>query len=232
MDFPNSKKSLLAIGLVVFALIFSGQTAANSSVVTPITNLNFDAYGVGGSVSFAGGSTPLIGSDITVSDIYAVGGSDTSKYTITGGTLSFTTGNLISSTATSWTFAGGGSLNIAGTVFGSYSSDLLSGTLNSVLVTENPAGSFQFYVQSGALTGTFASQILSHYCLGNSTYPGASGLAFFGQNVVAGGGFQSLNGAFGQVGAAVPIPPSAMLLGSGLLGLVGFFGLRRKNAGE
>lgn len=230
MKFTYLKKGLLVIGLVAFALGCPNFAAADSP-----TALIFDIGGGGGSISYAQGGT-LSGNGISVSDIYSiVGGTATATHAISGATLEFTSGNLTTYNAGTWTFSGGGSITITpGTVFGSSSgtNNLLQGTFKSVTVTQEVnTPYFQIDFQDGAFTGkngTFASQILTNYNIGPSSYTGNVDLTFLA-TTTTGNGFTSLGGPSGKVSATVPLPASALLIGSGFLGLIGY-GIRRQRS--
>jgi hypothetical protein len=71
-----------------------------------------------GTISYAGGSAPLVGSGIQVDNV--VGLATPANNFVTRNCLncflSFTTGNLLQADATGWKFGGGGSITISGTV--------------------------------------------------------------------------------------------------------------------
>src|SRR5262245_4412196 len=99
----------------VLLLVSCGGTARAGSVDFQL----IPAAGHNPSLSYQGGTTPLVGSDLYVASVLGEGTPLNGGTTLTfEATLNFTTGNLVGTTATSWEFAGGGSFSIVGTVDG------------------------------------------------------------------------------------------------------------------
>src|SRR5438552_244812 len=75
------------------------------------------AGSTGGTVSYAGGASPLVGTGIIVGSVSGiVTPLHVGSHTVTGGILNFTTGPFVSQSGTVLTFGSGGSLTITGAV--------------------------------------------------------------------------------------------------------------------
>src|SRR5262249_29606218 len=68
------------------------------------------------SISYAGGTNPLVGANVNASSVVGVGtpANDGTVLTISSGRLNFTTGNFSSFSSNTWTFSGGGSISLTG----------------------------------------------------------------------------------------------------------------------
>jgi hypothetical protein len=190
-------------------------------------------------------SDPLIGTDINVFNLSATCPSNSGLYVVRNGDLDFATGNYIDNINGQWNFGSGGSLTLSGEV-GYYDAShnwqsvtggvvtLASGTFTSAAVMGiyMPGLNYTFMVSIAGfqddkndaletylgipLTGHYLGNLnLSFYVTGN-LLPGA---AFDAK------GSQVLSGDF--INTHLPLPPSALLLGTGLVGLVGLRGRRR-----
>lgn len=209
----------------VGVLVASMALTAVGAEAVPI---NF-GVGVGGSVSYDGGSNPLVITDAPVSTV----DNETTSLPITGGLLNLSTGNFTSGIASTSgfqsTYAGGGSLTLVGNIgsgvttllsasflgpvtFGCclLGSSSLSGLLavNSVDATLASLLGFNLPATGGALGLVQLFEII----------PTAPGVAF--------SGFQA-GGAITVVDV-IPLPPAVFLMGSGLAGLVGLQFCRSK----
>ena len=91
-------------------------TAALSASAAAQFIIDFDG-GVGGNVTYAGGTSPLVGTGLTVGHIAGIATPlNTGTHTVTGGILNFTTGPFVSASGTVLTFGSGGSLTLTGAV--------------------------------------------------------------------------------------------------------------------
>jgi hypothetical protein len=174
-----------------------------------------------GTIGYAGGSAPLVGTNITETE---VAGKNTVlnnlvSLLISSGSLNFTTG----ASNGSWSWGPGGSLSITGTIpaqtpaggtaFPGTSGTLLSGTLVSASVI--PA-SGTFLVSLGAFVSSANSDLSSYYGLPADIQVGNFNLSF----QVAGGAsspdaFASTSMGSGDVTGTVPTPGLLVLLCSG-----------------
>jgi hypothetical protein len=225
-----AKLSLVLLMVLTVGSVFS---FANSAVID---------FGViaptAGSISYAGGNTPLVGSGIQVDNVTGIGTPlcNGCAFNILGGSLDFVTGNFTSFTSNSWNFAGGGSISLSGCVDvdnngscggGDISGTLLSGMFNfaSVIAVGDSfkiAASSFMDVKNPDLAALFG--LAPNCCVGN-----------FNISFMASGqppsGFASTQVLSGDItNTAIPEPASLVLLGSGFIGLGSF--ARRKLLGR
>jgi len=191
-----------------------------------------------GSVSYAGGANPLVGSNISVSSITGIGTSANSGVTATcvGCTLNFTTGALTGTTANSWNFGGGGGTSV--TLVGGVDfldatpdipagSTLMSGTFgDATVITLGGAGfsivGSSFFNSANAALDSFYGVPPGQLIYGNLNI----GITSAGGPTPP-GGFTSSQVLSGDVvGSEAPEPGTLLLLGSGLVGL-GLMGWKR-----
>ena len=207
--------------------------------------IDFDVVGPTGSITFAGGTNPLIGTNIPITSVAGLGTPSHSSplppapsitYPITGGVLNFKTGNFASYYAPLkiWDFNGGGELTITGTVWDG--SDVVAqdylvfnGYFQSAYVT---ASGNIFFIAMAIFTDNKNADLLTFFgvpwAIGQSL-GGSLNLQFTGTGS-GGGAIATTSIVSGDVANSIPIPtPSTLLLlGSGLAGLVGLRYRRRK----
>ena len=195
-----------------------------------------------GTISYAGGSNALIGSNIEVDNVVGLLTPANANVTslCVSCVLNFTSGSEMNSGGSNsnnngwWSFGSGGTITITGGVQLQGGTDiglgstLLTGSFNSAFVQD--LGGPGFKVTFGSFSDTKNANLLSYYGLTpGAPFQGALTLLFASQNPGVGGGFISTSVFSGNVvnaPAAVPLPAAAVLFGSGLLGLAG--ALRRK----
>lgn len=196
-----------------------------------------------GSVSFAGGSNPLIGSNIEVDNVVGLSTPDNENVQAVclSCVLNFTTGGLTNAGGPPlsgsnngwWRFGSGGSITIIGGVdFQGVPGDialgstLLTGSFNSAFVQDLGVQGFQ--VTFGTFLDTKHPDLLTYYGLTPGTpFEGAFTLLFASPNPGVGGAFASTSIFSGNVvNTVVPLPAAAWVFASGLAGLVAAKGRR------
>jgi len=209
---------------VLALLVFSGQASASSldfGIIAPTP----------GSLSYAGGAAPLIGSGIDVDNVIGLGTPSNNNVTsiCSSCTLDFTSG----ASTGSWVFGSGGTISITGGIdFPDATTDiptgttLLSGTFNSAQIIDLGSGTFEFQILGASFSDTKNPDLLAFYGLPDVQYNGGLNLSF--QTTAAmGASFSTTTLLSGDiVNQAVPVPAAVWLFGSGLLGLAGL--ARRK----
>lgn len=218
IQMSRNNRWLFGVGVFISSLTL---TAIGAEAV-PI-NFGVD---VGGTVSYGGGSTPLVVTSAPVSSV----DNGTTSLPITGGVLDFSTGNFSGGIATTSgfqsTYAGGGSLTLIGDI-GSGSTTLLSGSfLGPVTFDCCLLGSSSL---SGLLTVNLVDANLASLLGFNLPTGGALGLVQLFDVIPTGPGvtFSGLQaGGAITVVDVIPLPPALFLMGSGLIGLAGVGYLR------
>lgn len=203
--------------------------SATTAHAAPILDFGMIAL-TQGSLSWAGGSNPLIGTNITIDNLIA------SETAVDNGvqraclncSLSFSTGNYLGASSNTWNYAGGGLLTINGQVDldGDLLPDapygtLLTASFDSSSVFNVGFGTFKLQILGAAFDGTLDAALASHY-LAQTDVVGGINLSF-SANANPGQAFTSNALYSGDIMlelTTVPIPPSAWLFGAGMIGLV------------
>ena len=206
------KKFLLAL------ILMMSPSMASASFV------DFSLLPQGGqtsTIAYAGGVNPLIGTNITILNVIGQQTPllDGVTLPITDGHLDFTTGNFITSTATGWEFAAGGSITFSGN-----GGVLFSGTFNNPTLVTQVGNTFN--IVDSAFTGTISPFLAAQFGVSSSSNSlGALSILFFANATIGGSimdtGFNSGNAAISMV----PEPSSLILVG---IGGTSIFLLRKK----
>lgn len=223
---------------IVLSLILVGGLLALGVGSAQAIELDFDmAAPTSGTISYAGGAASLVGAGIQVD---TVTGLDTPSnqgvvLTVYGGLLNFTSGGQAGSTASQWKFGAGGvdSITITGAldlVGGDGIPDtgnitLMHGQITSASVTYTGG---TFHVAIVTYNDEKAYDLVHYFGYdGTTNWFGGLNLSFNAAAVAPPSGFASTSVLSGDV-VNTPLPPTALLLGAGLLGLA-VLGRRRKN---
>lgn len=222
------KNYLVYTTLIAAAALNGSASAATSQLVFGINPPT------SGSISYAGGSSPLTGTSISVDNIIGINTPNNSSVSsqCISCTLNFSSGSFVNYNAPTqtWNFNGGGAITVTGGVdLGANSSvdipvntTLLSGAFNSASVTKLPTGFFDFRIAAGSFTDMKDAALLAFYGLPiGANYAGGLGLTFSAQGI--GNAFTSTSIFGGSiVNAPVPVPAAIWLMLSALGGLFGF----------
>jgi hypothetical protein len=235
--FTNMTMKSILHGLLVTAL--ASAASAAPAIIDFSTGAAVDA----GTLTYAGGATPLVGANIGIGLVRGVNTPSNNGQTdpITAGILSFTTGNFISynAGADEYSFGPGGTLTITGTGpgcltvggCGGNTANTISGpTLltGSVISATYTGGAFDVVLAAGSdtkdvlLTNFFGLDPSLTYAFSGTVHAA----------IVSGGGggaFVASSTASTDIrNQAVPEPAAVLLLGTLLFGVAGL--IRRKMA--
>jgi len=193
-----------------------------------------------GSISWAGETAPLVGSDIEVDQVMGLGTPNDPDvpYSLIDGEFDFETGNWSNHSHTGnvhrWTFSGGGSLTLTGGVdFPGDSWDiaydaeqppeLMHGEFSFCEVTYvDLPGAQNWSVAIASFTDTKHADLLGYYGMPSGLYNGNFNISFEVEDTDPTDGFTSSDVLSGDISnyPIIPTPAAAWLLGSGLIGLV------------
>ena len=212
-----------SICVLFFPAIAQASTVLDFGITAPTT----------GTLSYAGGAAPLIGSGIDVDDV--VGLNTPSNNNVLSICASCTLGFETGASTGGWNYGAGGIITITGGIdFPDATPDiatgttLLQGTFNSANVVDVGNGNFEFQIVGGSFTDTKQPDLLAFYGLPDVNYNGGLNISF-STTANMGNQFTSNTIFSGDViNQPVPIPAAVWLFGSGLLGLVGI-ARRRKS---
>jgi len=232
------------------AVLGGAFTVALDSQAAAALDMEFSAPTTG-SIAYAGGIAPLIGTNIQIDNIV---GLETPLHDLIDSAcvnclVQFTSGAFTSydSATKMWNFSGGGTINVVGGVDFSDNStlddilagtNLLTGTFQSASVQKLSTGRLDFRIASGSFTDTKNATLLAYYGLPTDVaYVGGFNLSFAGTTNTSNNSFTSttiysgdlVNAPMNTETSTVPVPGAIWLLGSGLLGLVSARGLVRGN---
>jgi hypothetical protein len=214
-------------------------TVASGAQASSVLDFTIPGGQGGASVSYAGGSSPLVGSNLKVSDVSGGGTPANSGATlaITNGLLNFTTGSFTNSNGGVWNFGGGGSVTITGTVapqtpagfapFGGTSGTLMDATFSSASVSSvNVNNSF---LTLGLFFDPPNSDLKTYFGLPDLKYQGFFNLTFnLDTATSAGSPFDSSFVGSGDTQTSpVPAPGFLVLLCSGSTVSFAGYALRR-----
>ena len=205
-----------SICVLFFPAIAQASTVLDFGITAPTT----------GTLSYAGGAAPLIGSGIDVDDV--VGLNTTLNNNVVSICASCTLDFQTGASTGGWNYGAGGTITITGGIdFPDATPDiaagstLLQGTFGSATVIDLGSGIFEFQIVGGSFTDTKHPDLLAFYGLPDISYDGGLNISF-STTATMGNSFTSTQVFSGDVvNQPVPIPAAAWLFASGLLGLMG-----------
>lgn len=212
----------------ILAVLILGTVSALANAAT--IDFGIEAP-TSGTISYAGGNAPLIGSGIDVNSIVGLGTTlnPDAPIVCNACVLEFTTG----ANTGGWDFGSGGTISIVGGVPSASIADgstLLSGTIDSASVFDVGGGTLNFKIAGGSFTDTKHPDLLTYFGLPSVDYVGGLNISFSSIGTPAVGAAITSETIFSGnvVNSPVPVPAAVWLFGSGLIGLVGV--ARRKRA--
>ena len=236
MHTQNNRGFIISMACVT-AVVASVFSSAAFSAVVSSPSLDFNiAAPTSGTVSFAGGTSALVGTDIQVDTVVGLGtvANDGVTLNCIGCVLNFTTGDYSGASGNQWLFGGGGTITINGSldtnndgVVDIANVNLLSGTFNQASNVSYDLGVLIFNIAAGTFADNKDPGLLAYYGLPNGDYMGGMNISFataagVTQNV--GDAFTSTQVLSGDIlNTPVPLPAAFWMLGGGLLALTGFY---------
>jgi hypothetical protein len=227
---------------ILLALVMGFAAALSFPAQAYILDFDIPSVDSGAKISYAGGATPLVGLKLQIDAVSLLTDSDvliSGPYRVTGagglgdGTMNFTTGKFSTSVGNVWIFSGGGTITITGEIPGigiTTVETLMTGTFTDAQVV----GPLSMKSNTGQVDGNFQdikyAPLLKYFGL---TVPQMDSGGFSVTITVPTGttppsGFMTTGVFSGNVlNTVVPLPPSVLLLGSGLLGLLALRGRRK-----
>ncbi len=202
---------------LILAVAFSGAALAN-----PIIDFGTGSLGAGGTISWAGGTAPLVGSGILIGVVAGVNTpSNAGGHTVTSGTLNFSTGSFASFSGGTYTFNGGGTFTITGGVPDALIANgttLMSGSFTSATMS---SGTVNLFLGNG--TDTKDPTLVAFFGLTPGIPFMFSGFSITTGSVPSGSASAFSTTAFSTdiSNTALPEPGTITLLGTGLLALAG-----------